>query len=143
MCVAVALCSGNGVLAAAWQEDLPAAMEQAQQEGRYVFLAFLGLDWSVASKQWWQEVGQSEVFQDFADERLVLVLAEGTAKKQPKEDEEAHHRLVQQFDIKSYPTFLILAPDGSIILTHGTTEAPADEYVAALRALLVPLPTAS
>lgn len=133
--------------ATTWGHDLPAALEQAQAEGRYVLVAFLGLDWSVSSKQWWRDIAESPQFQAFAEQRLVLVLADGTARKRDEDRKvdtaltEAHWALVKQLDIKSYPTIVLLAPDGAVMLRHGSTATDAAAYVQALSTLLVPLPT--
>ncbi|MDP0500379.1 MAG: hypothetical protein Q7P63_09790 [Verrucomicrobiota bacterium JB022] len=135
------LCLALPLRAAEWREtqDLPTVLQEAQAKGRYVYLAFLGLEWSVASRKWWQEVGQQPEFLKFADERMILVLANGTARKLPKEEEAAYQALVQHYDVQAYPAFYILAPDGSVLLQHGTTPASPAQYLQALDTLLVPL----
>lgn len=120
---------------------LEEVMLQARQTGKPVLVAFLGPDWSVACRNFQQRVLSSDAFTSFARERIHYwpVLA----RRQPKLEKEERARLqalVIHFDIKAYPTILLLDPDGTERLRHGYREISGKEYVRLLKALLPPAP---
>jgi len=127
------------------EEMLPkyeAAQAEAMATGKTVYLAFLGEDWSVASKAWVRDIMDSEAFQALAAERLVVLTVDANLSEQPDKRREAHlQALTITYNIKSYPTLILVAPDGREILRHGHRTISAPDYVAALEAVLPPLPS--
>ncbi|MEX0325775.1 MAG: thioredoxin family protein, partial [Puniceicoccaceae bacterium] len=127
-------CSAEGPVL---QKPLEAALEQAREESKPLYVAFLGEDWSLSCKRFRQNILSSEAFTAFAADE-VLYYPVMARRKPPltKEETAQLQALVIHFDIKSYPTFIILAPDGQELLRHGYKELSAGEYVALLRAVL-------
>ena len=120
---------------------LEEVMLQARETGKPVLVAFLGPDWSVACRKFRQRVLESDAFAGFAEERLLYWPV--FARRQPKLEKKERARLqalVIHFDIKTYPTSLLLDPDGSERLRHGYRDLDGGEYVRLLEALLPPPP---
>ena len=113
------------------------ARQQALEEGKYLYVAFLGQGWSVSCRRFQEAVLEDPRFQAFAKSHLVYfpVLAR---RKPPlsKEETAVLQSLVIHFDIKSYPTLILVAPDGQELLRHGYRELDAGTYVDLLRSLL-------
>jgi hypothetical protein len=119
------------------EEDWSTATHKAQSSGKFLYVAFIGEGWSVSSNRFKEAVLDSAEFQAFADDKLVYCSA--YARRVPKLDKAETARLqslVIHFDIKSYPTILLIAPDGTEILRHGFREDSASAYVSLLTALL-------
>jgi len=119
------------------ETDLQLVIEESAAEGKAVYIAFLGRGWSMASDGFEKTVLSHAAFLDFAASNLTL--CEVPARVRPKLPKAAQARLqalVIHFDVKAYPTFLLLAPDGSEILRHGRRDIMAEEYVDLLRAIL-------
>ncbi len=116
---------------------LEATVERAVANGKFLYVAFLGTGWSVSSQRFEEEVLQSPAFRQFAGEHLELFLVE--ARRKPKltsEETAVLQSWVIHFDIQSYPTLILLAPDGQELLRHGYRDLTADTYVEMLRAVL-------
>ena len=118
---------------------LTEVMAEANRSRKPVLVAFLGPDWSLASRKFRGRVLQSEAFRRFAGPQILYwpVLA----RRQPKLKKQERARLqalVIHFDIKTYPTLLVLDPDGTERLRHGYREMSGEEYVRLLKALLPP-----
>ncbi|HSH09251.1 MAG TPA: hypothetical protein VK995_02610 [Oceanipulchritudo sp.] len=117
--------------------SLDEAMEQARAEGKYLYIAFLGEGWSMSSKRFKDSVLETDAFKSFADHALVYFPVEARRKPPLSKDErEALHAWVIQFDIMAYPTFILIAPDGQELLRHGYREMESEAYVELLRSVL-------
>lgn len=130
------LCGVAGQAAVVWQEDFEAARQQAALTGKPLYLAFLGSDWSVASRDWQERVLEAEVFQTFADAHLVLFRLDAIRDSRDKARMARQQALVIAFDIESYPTLILLDADGEERLRHGRLDLEAAVYVESLRTLL-------
>lgn len=119
------------------QTDLATALEVAASSGQHLHLAFMGEGWSMASGRFQSEVLQSASFQEFAGAHLVE--AQVFSRRNPKLTKAETARLqalVIHFDIQSWPTLILLGPDGTEILRHGYKDLSGEAYVALLRQLL-------
>ncbi|MFO7724980.1 MAG: hypothetical protein R6V45_05465 [Oceanipulchritudo sp.] len=121
------------------REDWSSALAAAEEKGAHLYVAFIGEGWSVASDRFSSNILETGTFRDFA--RSNLVYCPVRARRSPKlaKDEIARlQSLVIHFDIKSYPTFLLIAPDGSEVLRHAYRPDSAEDYVDLLKAILPP-----
>jgi hypothetical protein len=124
------------------ETDWPVARQQAEVEGRHLYVAFLGEGWSMASDRFHQSILQSPEWEAFAGEQLVYCPVLARRKPKLSKDETAHlQALVIHFDVKAYPTLILLAPDGNEILRHGYREDSAEDYIDLLQAVLPPEPS--
>lgn len=112
------------------QADLATVLETAAASGRHAHIAFIGEGWSMASNRFQAEVLQSAAFAEFARDHLVEAVVVSRRKpKLTKEETARLQALVIHFDIQSWPTLLVLAPDGSELLRHGYRDLSGDDYV--------------
>lgn len=144
--IALAICSllqaevwalGDNKVVYLEAEALFKAAEKARVENKYILAAFLGDGWSVSSGKFKSQVLETSVFREFADNDLVYFPVE--ARRRPKlssAETAVLQSWVINFDIKSYPTFILLAPDGQELLRHGYKDIDPMEYVDLLRAAL-------
>jgi thioredoxin-related protein len=118
-------------------QPLESALEQARSEGKHLYMAFLGEGWSLSSKRFKEVVLESTAFIEFAGEGLIYYPVE--ARRKPpltKEETAVLQSLVIHFDIKSYPTFIIIAPDGNEVLRHAYKDLSAGAYIELLEAII-------
>jgi hypothetical protein len=118
-------------------EDLNEVLAKARDKGLYLHLSFLGSGWSMASDRFDEAVLESSEWKAFTDGRILI--AEARARRKPKltKEETAHlQALVIHFDIETYPTFILLAPDGREVLRHGYRDVSGASYVDLMEALL-------
>jgi len=118
-------------------DALENVMERAQTEGKFLYIAFLGEGWSVSSKRFTETVLETPAFRAFAEEALIYFPVE--ARRKPpltKEETAVLQSWVIHFDIKAYPTFILIAPDGQELLRHGYREMDAQAYLDLLRSVL-------
>jgi thioredoxin-related protein len=128
------------LLESSWEEALQAAAGQ----NRHVLVAFLGEDWSVASKRFKEDILEAPEFRAFADKRLVYCPVNAHRMASHAKQEAAKlHSLVIHFDIKEYPTILLFSPDGAELLRHGYRKDSAADYVNLLEAILPAAPDSS
>ena len=110
--VCVALC---GVAAAEqeWLTDASQAQGLAQKENKLVMLDFTGSDWCIWCKKLHNEVFSTSEFQDYANKNLVLVTVDFPRQKKLSEEQtKANKELAQKYNIKGYPTVIVLNGDG-------------------------------
>lgn len=134
-CMAVTTCAGQ--LKVIKPEALYQAVQRAQDEQKFLYVAFLGDGWSVSCKKFKSQVLETPQFREFANLNLVYFPVE--ARRKPKLTSEETATLqswVIHFDVKSYPTLILLAPDGQEMLRHGFKDIEAADYVGLLKAVL-------
>lgn len=131
-------CVNPGAASSEITEDrLEAARQAALNEGKHLYVVFLGTGWSVSSQRFSETILESADFKEFARDHLVLLRVD--ARRKPKlspEETAVLQSWVIHFDIKAYPTVILLAPDGQELLRHGYREVEARAYVDLLRAIL-------
>lgn len=96
-----------------WLTDLEKAKELARRENKAVLLDFTGSDWCPPCIQLKRQVFSKPHFQEYADEKLVLVEIDFPLRKElPKEQVAANQKLQNQFKVESYPTIILLDASG-------------------------------
>jgi thioredoxin-related protein len=119
------------------RNDWDSVLRESLSSGRHIYLAFTGEGWSVQSKRFKENVLQTPAFESFAKQHLVDGRAVSRRKPKLSKEEIAHlQALVIHFDIQSWPTFILCAPDGSEIIRHGYKDLNGQEYVLLLKTLL-------
>ncbi len=122
-----------------WTDNYAKAVEQAKAEKKFLLLDFTGSDWCGWCIRLDKEVFSQKEFQSYAKENLVLVKLDfprsfnlpGKTVKQNKE-------LAQKFQIKGYPTIILLAPDEKLVGQTGYQPGGAEAYVQHLNTILDP-----
>jgi thioredoxin-related protein len=123
--------------AVTWQEDVPAALDQAKESGRYVLMNFTGTDWCVWCIRLDREVFQQPEYKSFADGNLVQVMVDFPKRKaQTPERKQANAELMKKYGVQGYPTLILLAPDGREAARMGYRRGGAAAYVDHLKSLI-------
>lgn len=116
---------------------LEKAVLESRETQKYMLVAFLGEGWSVSCGKFKDRVLDTPLFREFAGENLVYFPVEARRKPKLTPGETAVlQSWVIHFDIKAYPTLILIAPDGQELLRHGYKDIHAEEYIDLLRAIL-------
>lgn len=96
-----------------WLTDPAAAQEQAAKENKTVLVNFTGSDWCGFCIKLKKEVFNTKDFESFANQNLVLVEIDFPRKgNQTDEQKAANKALAKKYDVRGYPTILVLNKDG-------------------------------
>ena len=113
-----------------WYTDLEKAKNVAASQGKTILLNFTGSDWCGWCKKLDREVFSKATFQDFADEKLVLVKLDFPKyKKQPAETRNANRKTLEKFGVRGFPTILLVSAEESLLLETGYVPGGAASYV--------------
>ena len=96
-----------------WIEDYRKAQAIAAQQKRYIFLTFTASDSSIWCQKMNKEVFEMDDFKKYARKYLVLVKIDfPTATTQPEGLITQNKNLAEQFNIRGYPSIIVLNPLG-------------------------------
>lgn len=118
---------------AEWTTDYAAALEQAKQQGRHVFLFFTGSDWCGWCKRLNQEILSTPAFVSYAGDHLILVeidFPRGKPQLQALISQNAS--LARQYRIQGYPTVVVLDSSGRAVGRLGYQEGGPGPFIDAL-----------
>jgi len=119
-----------------WTTDYAAAREKAAAEERLLLLNFTGSDWCPPCRRLDAEIFSTPHFVAFAEERLVLLYVDFPRRKQLPEALRAQNdRLADEFQIESYPSIWIVAPDGTRLGRLGYMEGGPRTFIRAIQRL--------
>jgi protein disulfide-isomerase len=120
-----------------WMTDLPKALAKAKAEHKMVMMDFNGSDWCPPCKALHKNVLESPEFAKFAKDNLVLVDVDFPNKKQQSAElKKANAELQKKYEIKGYPTIVVLDADGKELNKKvGYSGQKAPEFIAALEKL--------
>jgi protein disulfide-isomerase len=114
-----------------WITDYEKAMEMAKAENKHILINFSGSDWCGWCIRLDKEVLSQQAFKDFADENLVLMLADFPRDKSKQSDalKKQNEKLAEKYGVRGFPTVFILDPEGNVIDKTGYQEGGAEAYV--------------
>jgi thioredoxin-related protein len=116
-----------------WFTDAEAAQAKAKEENKLVLLDFTGSDWCMWCKKLKREVFDKPEFAQFAQSKLVLVEVDFPQHKTlPEAQQQANARLDKTYGINSYPTVILLNPDGKQVGRMGYVFGGASAFIAKL-----------
>ncbi len=100
-----------------WGTDLPAAQAQAAQLDGFVLIDFTGSDWCGPCIALNKELFNTAEFSQYAKQnKLVLMEVDVPRQKAQEAKLQASNKaIVQKYKIFSYPTVLILSPEGYVL----------------------------
>jgi thioredoxin-related protein len=97
-----------------WQTDLPKAQAQAKAEKKLVLINFTGSDWCPWCWKLRDEIFKTPEFATYAKQNLVLVEADFPRKtKLPADQAKANNALKDKYEIKGFPTVVVLNGAGT------------------------------
>jgi len=116
-----------------WFTDAEAAQAKAKAENKLVLLDFTGSDWCMWCKRLKRDVFDKPEFAQFAQSRLILVEVDFPQHKTLTEaQQQANARLDKTYRINSYPTIILLDPNGKQVGRLGYLFGGASSFIAKL-----------
>lgn len=129
---AVNVLAGEG-----WLTDFDQARREAAEKGRPILVDFSGSDWCGWCIRLDREVFSQEAFKTFAEENLVLFLADFPRQKtQPDELVQQNRKLMNEYGVRGFPTVLLLDEKGGVLARTGYRPGGAEPYVEHLKELM-------
>ncbi|MBK5270127.1 MAG: thioredoxin family protein [Bacteroidia bacterium] len=124
-----------------WETNFENAKKQAEQEHKLILLNFSGSDWCGPCIRMHDEIFESSSFQNFAENKLVLVNADFPRLKKnqlSKDQQKKNDKLADKYNSEGiFPFTVLLNADGTEIKTwEGLPNATAEQYTAVLKDLV-------
>jgi protein disulfide-isomerase len=120
-----------------WETDFEAASLQAKKAGKQMLLNFTGSDWCGWCIRLDKEVFSQAEFKAYAKDALILVELDFPRGKELDASTKAQNEaLAQKYEIRGFPTILILSPEGELVGKTGYQRGGAAEYVEHLKELI-------
>jgi thioredoxin-related protein len=122
---------------AVWLTDFEAAKKLAAEKNLPILVNFSGSDWCGWCIKLDNEVFSQDAFKAYANENLVLFLADfPNSKPQPEEVKVQNDALTKTYGVRGFPTVLLLDAGGNVLARTGYQSGGADPYVEHIRDLL-------
>ncbi|MCB1070520.1 MAG: thioredoxin family protein [Kiritimatiellae bacterium] len=123
-----------------WTDDYEQAVNRAQVEGKALLLNFTGSDWCGWCIRLHKEVFAQEVFKTYAESNLVCVTIDFPSErvKLSTSTRKQNQRLQEKYQIRGYPSILLLSPKEKVLAQTGYKAGGAEAYVEHLKQLLEP-----
>jgi protein disulfide-isomerase len=103
----------------------------AKAENKHLLIDFSGSDWCGWCIRLDNEVFSQAAFKEYADENLILMLADFPRDKsnQSAALQKQNDELLKEYGVRGFPTVFILDPDGNTIDKTGYQEGGPESYV--------------
>lgn len=108
----------EGAEAGEWTQDTDAGFALAKEQGLPILANFTGSDWCYWCKLMDRRVFSSKAWAQWAGEKkAVLLWVDFPDKKDmvPKEQRRKNEELAKRFNVRGFPTYYVLAPDGETV----------------------------
>jgi thiol-disulfide isomerase/thioredoxin len=120
----------------AWTTNYRAALAEAKEQKRHVFLFFTGSDWCGWCMRLNKEILSTPDFARYASEKLVLVEVDfPKGKPQSAEVKSQNAALAQRYRVQGFPTVIVLDGNGRQVGELGYQEGGPGPFVKKLKAL--------
>lgn len=117
-----------------WLDNFEQAKKDAAADGKPIFALFTGSDWCPWCVKLNDEILKKPAFKKFADKNLVLFIADSPRSKKLKKAVELQNKeLRSKYNVRGYPTVLLLKADGTKIDETGYQRGGPEEYVKMLK----------
>lgn len=117
-----------------WITNFEAAKMISEKTGRYVLINFTGSDWCIWCKRLKEEVFDKVGFKKYAKDNLVLVEIDFPRKNSlTKDQQKKNSELAEKFEVRGYPTVIILKPNAEIAGKTGYIEGGEIEFIKGLK----------
>ena len=111
--------------------------KKAAAEKKPILISFNGSDWCPWCMKLDQEVFSQESFQDWAEEQVVMYVADfPRTKKLDAATTKQNEALAEKYKVDGYPTVILIRADGSEIARTGYREGGPEKYIRHLKELL-------
>ncbi|MGO8674458.1 MAG: thioredoxin family protein [Limisphaerales bacterium] len=119
-----------------WMTDLTKAQTKAKEDNRLVLMDFTGSDWCPWCIKLRKEVFSTPQFTNYAQTNLVAVEVDFPRQKQQSAElKKANKTLQAKYEIRGYPTVIVLNSQGKKIGELGYEEGGPVPFIAKIEAL--------
>ena len=122
-----------------WFTNVSEAIEQSKASGKPIFAFFTGKEWCSWCKKLERQVLSKEGFINYAKENLVLLELDFPRRRKdgkPVILPEKQIELARKFNIKGYPTVILMDSSTNKIAKTGYEAMSPEQYVDHVKALL-------
>lgn len=113
-----------------WFEDMEDAKTLAASENKPVLALFTGSDWCPPCKRLEGAVLSKKEFKEFAEKELVLMEVDFPRnKKQSSSLKKANQKLQSEYNIRGYPTLLLMDAKGKVLAKISTGARSPEELI--------------
>jgi thioredoxin-related protein len=98
-----------------WITNLEDAYKIAKKENKHVFVLFTGSDWCPPCKKLHHDIFETEQFEKFAENNLILVELDFPRKKENKlspEQTKYNQNLSRKFHVRGFPSVIMFDANG-------------------------------
>lgn len=112
-----------------WETNYQQALKRAQAENKPIFLFFTGTDWCTYCKLLEKQILSKPQFIQQVGNRFVFVKLDFPMNKSQGSDIDQQNQALQnKYNIKGFPTVVILSPKEERIATTGYSSKGPDKY---------------
>ena len=120
-----------------WLTEYSAALAAAEETGRPILTVFTGSDWCQHCRTLEQNVLETETFRTWAEDRVVLLMIDLPQQGISLDERKARSRVCIKYGVRSFPSVVLVAPDGAAIATQaGYHGQAAETWVATMETRL-------
>jgi protein disulfide-isomerase len=117
-----------------WLTDYPAALKQAQDQGKVMLINFTGSDWCGWCIKLKDEVFDQPEFEAFAKENLVLLEVDFPKRKTLSASQRAaNQKLGARFSVEGFPSVFIVSAQQRPLAKLGYEEGGPANYISTLK----------
>jgi thiol:disulfide interchange protein len=117
---------------AKWTDDWEMAKQESEQTGLPILVLMTGSDWCGYCVRLKDNVFEDRAFQKFANENVVLMVADFPRAAQSKTLKEQNAKLKTDFPFRGYPTVKLVRNDQELASFGGYSGDSPEEYIAKL-----------
>jgi protein disulfide-isomerase len=113
-----------------WYTNFAQAQQLAQQQQKQLFVDFTGSDWCGWCIKLDEEVFSTEDFRAYAAARFICVKLDFPKRKElPAEEKQQNEQLAQKYQVRGFPTVLILQHNGEVAAKTGYVRGGAAKFI--------------
>ncbi len=113
-----------------WHKSYDKVLKKAEKTGKVVLANFTGSDWCGWCMKMEKEIFDTETFEKWAEDKVLLLEIDFPAsKKQSREIEKQNKRLKNKYQIKGFPTLLFIDHNGKMLGKGGYIKGDAEKWV--------------
>lgn len=123
----------GGVIRSEWFDDHELAEAKARETGRPVLVNFTGSDWCGYCIRMREEIFDTGIFAAWAENRFVLLECDfPRSRPLPSEVIRQNEELAERYQIRGFPTILVLDDQGRVLASSGYQRGGAAAWIANL-----------